>query len=121
MQHRDPVNNHSWNRQHSSSKKNEDEEKEPMQEPFRLGIPPIVSGLNVKKSLIPLEAIYNPEIDKFKRAEVLSEVNPTPLSLLILKDKSQQYEYRLINEERGVTLSHRQGSTYGKATFLNST
>ena len=87
-------------------------------EPFRLGIAPIVSGLNVKKSLIPLDAIYNPEIDQFKRVEILSDVDPTPLTLLVLKEKSDNYEYRLINEERGVSLSHKQGSfTQGKATF----
>lgn len=92
--------------------------KESGPEPFRLGIAPIVSGLSVKKSLIPLDAIYNPEIDQFKKAEILSDLDPTPLTLLVLKEKSENYEYRLINEERGVSLIHKQGSfTQGKATF----
>ena len=88
---------------------------------------PIVSGLNVKKSLIPYEALYNPEIENFKRAERNSDLEPTPLTLLILKNSSgpsHNLEYRLVNEERGVSLSVKphalkvKPETHGNATFV---
>ena len=45
-------------------------------------------------------------------------MDPSPLTLLVLKEQSDNYEYRLINEDRGITLTHKQGSfTKGKATF----
>ena len=47
-------------------------------------------------------------------------MDPSPLTLLVLKEASDNYEYRLINEERGISLSHKQSSyTQGKATFKN--
>lgn len=63
------------------------------------------TGLIVKQSVIPLEALYNPQIEKFKKAELESGLDPTPLTLLILRNKREnKVEYRLMNEERGVKL-----------------
>jgi len=46
-----------------------------------------VTGLQIRPSEIPIEAIYNPEIEKIKRAERDSGLEPIPLTFVVLKNK----------------------------------
>jgi hypothetical protein len=47
---------------------------------------PLKPGLKINQSLIPIDAIFNKELDSFKEAELLSGISPTPLTLMILKN-----------------------------------
>ena len=76
------------------------EEVEPFKRPDLMKC--IASGLDIKESRIPVDLLFNPVIDKYKQAEFQNELNPTPLTFIILKDKATSY--RLVNEERGIKL-----------------
>jgi hypothetical protein len=47
----------------------------------------VASDLQVKESQMPLHALYNPVLDRFKQAERDIESEPTPLTVVIMKDK----------------------------------
>ena len=39
---------------------------------------------------MPLSALYNPVLDKFKQGERDNEVDPTPLTVVVMKDKKSE-------------------------------
>ena len=47
----------------------------------------VASDLQVKEAQMPLDAIYNPVLDRFKKNEKEHELEPTPLTMVLLKDK----------------------------------
>jgi hypothetical protein len=54
---------------------------------------------------MPLSALYNPVLDKFKQGERDNEVDPTPLTVVVMKDKkSEAVQYLMQNEQRGIKL-----------------
>ena len=68
----------------------------------------VASDLQVKEAQLPLTAIYNPVLDRFKKNERDIEADPTPLTVVIMKDKkSQDIQYQMYNEERGIKLEYR--------------
>jgi hypothetical protein len=90
----------------------------------------VASDLQVKESQMPLHALYNPVLDRFKQAERDIESEPTPLTVVIMKDKkSQDIQYQMYNEERGIKLEYRPSihghskshvHTTGKVIWINN-
>jgi len=79
---------------------------------------------------LPLSAIYNPVLDQFKKTEKDTEAEPTPLTVVIMKDKkSKDIQYQMYNEERGIKLEYRPSlhghskshvHTTGKVVWVNN-
>ena len=90
----------------------------------------VASDLQVKEAQLPVSAIFNPVMDRFKKTEMEHEAEPTPLTIVIMKDKkSKDIQYQMYNEERGIKLEYRPSihghsksnvHTTGKVVWVNN-
>ena len=61
----------------------------------------------VRESNIPLEAIYNSKIEKIKKFEFLTNINPCALNLTIEKpNNSDKLQVRIVNLDMNLKIDH---------------